>query len=150
MSSPALKRPVSVVVVHSTSGQILLLERVRPEGFWQSLTGSLEKGETAREATERELMEETGFGTDGRLIDLELVQRFPIAEQWRERFPADVTHNTEHAFSLQMATTPEPRINPTEHVAYQWLAGSDALDIASSWSDRAAIELVLSRAQIKG
>jgi hypothetical protein len=49
-----------------------------------------------------------------------------------------------------MATTPEPRINPAEHVAYQWLAGSDALDIASSWSDRAAIELVLSRAQIKG
>jgi dATP pyrophosphohydrolase len=90
-------------------------------------------------------MEETGFETDGRLIDLELVQRFPIAAQWRERFPADVTHNTEHAFSLQLATTPEPRINPAEHVAYQWLAGSDALDIASSWSDRAAIELVLSR-----
>ena len=151
MSSPALKRPVSaLVVVHSASGQILLLERVRPAGFWQSVTGSLEEGETPLAAAQRELLEETGFRIDGRLIDLELVQRFPIAAQWRERFPVDVTHNTEHAFSLQMATTPEPRINSAEHVAYQWLAGSDALDIASSWSDRAAIELVLSWAQIKG
>ena len=146
MSSPALKRPVSVlVVVYSESGRVLLLERVRPAGFWQSVTGSLEEGETPLAAAQRELLEETGFRADGRLIDLELVQRFPIAEQWRERFPADVTHNTEHAFSLELATTPEPRISPGEHVGFQWLPGRDALDTASSWSDRTAIELTLAR-----
>jgi hypothetical protein len=58
-----------------------------------------------------------------------------------------VTHNTEHAFSLQLATTPDPRIDPIEHVAFKWLSGEDALALASSWSDRTAIELTLARAR---
>ena len=150
MSSPALKRPVSILVVlHTEAGEILLLERIHPKGFWQSVTGSLEEGESPRAAAYRELLEETGFRCDGQLTDLELVQRFPIAEQWRERFQADVTHNTEHAFALRLDAMMKPRLNPAEHVAFQWLPGSKALELASSWSDRAAIELALSRVHLQ-
>ena len=40
------KQPVSVlVVIHNLAGEILLLERADRAGFWQSVTGSLEKGE---------------------------------------------------------------------------------------------------------
>ncbi|MDE2090244.1 MAG: NUDIX domain-containing protein, partial [Gammaproteobacteria bacterium] len=36
------KRPVSVlVVVHTRAGEVLLLERRVPPGYWQSVTGSL-------------------------------------------------------------------------------------------------------------
>ncbi len=61
MPAPAWKRPESVLVVVHTADQVLLLERVRPAGFWQSVTGSLEAGETASQAAIRELGEETGF-----------------------------------------------------------------------------------------
>ena len=58
------KRPESVLVLVCTrAGEILLLERSRPRGFWQSVTGSLEWGETAADAAARELFEETGMET---------------------------------------------------------------------------------------
>ena len=40
---------------------MLLLERTRPRGFWQSVTGSLEWGEGAMAAARREVFEETGL-----------------------------------------------------------------------------------------
>ena len=47
----AYKRPESVlVVVHSSDGMILLLKRADIEDFWQSVTGSLDWGETASAA----------------------------------------------------------------------------------------------------
>ena len=47
MNRPAYKRPESVLVVlHDGQGRALMLERVSPPGFWQSVTGSLEEGET--------------------------------------------------------------------------------------------------------
>ena len=43
------KRPESVlVVIYTRSRECLLLERTQPSGFWQSVTGSLRWGETAR------------------------------------------------------------------------------------------------------
>ena len=45
------KRPVSVlVVIHTTDLLVLLLERAAHAGYWQSVTGSLEEGETAPQA----------------------------------------------------------------------------------------------------
>ncbi|HUH00249.1 MAG TPA: NUDIX domain-containing protein, partial [Gammaproteobacteria bacterium] len=59
---PVPKRPISVlVVVHTRSGEVLLLERIQPPGWWQSVTGSLEAGETPWDAAVRELHEETGM-----------------------------------------------------------------------------------------
>ena len=50
------RRPESVlIVIYTDGGEFLLLERRRPPGFWQSVTGSLEWGEFADSAARREV-----------------------------------------------------------------------------------------------
>ena len=59
---PEHRRPLSVlVIVYTKQGEVLLLRRSRPFDFWQSVTGSLQPGESHAEAAERELREETGL-----------------------------------------------------------------------------------------
>ena len=56
------KQPVSVlVVIHTTGLEVLLLERADHPGYWQSVTGSCEAGETLVETAQREVREETGL-----------------------------------------------------------------------------------------
>ncbi|MGW8310783.1 MAG: NUDIX domain-containing protein, partial [Thiogranum sp.] len=48
MVDRSYKRPESVlVVIYTASGEVLMLERQQPAGYWQSVTGSLEWGEDA-------------------------------------------------------------------------------------------------------
>ncbi|MGD8977413.1 MAG: dihydroneopterin triphosphate diphosphatase [Gammaproteobacteria bacterium] len=141
MPDPAWKRPESVLVVVHTADRVLLLQRVRPAGFWQSVTGSLEGGETPTQAAVRELGEETGLD-GGAIRNLGLVQTFPIAPAWRERYAPDVVENREHAFALCLESAAEPRINPAEHRTFRWLGVDQALETASSWTDAAAIRQI--------
>ena len=56
------KLPVSVlVVIHTTSLDVLLLERADHPGAWQSVTGSQDEGEVIRDTAAREVFEETGL-----------------------------------------------------------------------------------------
>ena len=70
MAKP-LKYPVSaLVVLHDSDGNILLIERTSPQGFWQSVTGSIEPDETIEETAKREVWEETGIRlADGQLCN---------------------------------------------------------------------------------
>lgn len=54
------KQPVSVLVViyAKDTGRVLMLQRRDDPDFWQSVTGSLEEGETASQAAMREVKEE--------------------------------------------------------------------------------------------
>lgn len=142
MTGPVFKRPESVLVVVHTRVQVLLLERVEPAGFWQSVTGSLEPHETPIEAAARELLEETGFRRGADLRDLQLEQRFPIAPAWRGRYAPGVAENREHAFALCLRGAIEPRLNPAEHRSHRWLPVDEALTVASSHTDAAAIRRV--------
>jgi dATP pyrophosphohydrolase len=120
MAPPAFKRPVSVLVVVHCAGQVLLLERRSPPGFWQSVTGSLEGGESPADAAARELAEETGLTARG-LANLGLVQRFPVLPEWSSRFGPDVRENVEYAFALELPDTVEPALRGEEHLAFRWL-----------------------------
>ena len=140
---PAFKRPESVlVVVHTAAGLVLMLERVSPPRFWQSVTGSLEPGESFEAAARRELAEETGLTAREGLVDLELPQRFRIARPWRVRFAPGVTHNLERAFALAVPATFQPVLNPAEHRRHLWLPAREAVARASSWTNRNAIERI--------
>lgn len=135
------KLPVSVlVVIHTPDLQVLLLERVKHPGFWQSVTGSLEPGELPAAAAVREVGEETGIAaTPDRLRDWKLTNRYEIFAEWRHRYASGVTHNTEHVFSLEIPPDTPIRISPSEHRDFRWLPASEAAAACFSWSNRDAI-----------
>lgn len=141
---PGAKQPRSVlVVVHGPGCSILLMERVTPGGFWQSVTGSLEPGEDWRTAALRELGEETGLAPDpGDLHDWRLANRYPIPPAFLARYPPGTTHNLERFFSLAVPARFDPTLAPGEHARAEWLPWEEALLRATSWTNRDAIRLL--------
>ena len=136
------KRPESVlIVVHTPALDCLLLERVEPRGFWQSVTGSLRPGETAAECAARELEEETGLAPDG-LSDAHVQRSFPILPAWRSRYAPGVDSNVEHQWYLEVPAVRAIRLEPAEHVAYLWLPIEAAIERVASWTNREALQLL--------
>ncbi len=136
------KLPVSVLVlVHTPALEVLLIERAARPGFWQSVTGSLERpDEPLEEAARREVLEETGIDAgQGRLARWNLAYTFEIYPEWRHRFVAGVTHNTEHVFGLDVPRRLAVRLAPEEHTASLWLPWREAAAKCFSWSNRDAI-----------
>ncbi len=136
------KIPVSVlVVVHTRDLQVLLIERARFPGYWQSVTGALDAvGEPPLEAAARELREETGIdaGPDA-LTDWESSNTFEIFEVWRHRYAPGVRYNVEHVFSLVLDQAVPVRLAPEEHTAFLWLPWEKAAARCFSWTNRDAI-----------
>lgn len=95
------KIPVSVlVVIHTPDLRILLLERADHPGWWQSVTGSQNSGETLVETVAREVREETGLEVaKHRLTDWNQRNIYEIYECYRHRYAPGTSHNTEHVFS---------------------------------------------------
>lgn len=141
------KRPVSVlVVIHTRDLQVLLLERSSHPGYWQSVTGSQEAGETLPETAAREVAEETGIVAPLTvLMDWHLVNTFEIFPEWRHRYAPGITHNEEHVFSLQVSAGQAIHLSPDEHLNYVWLPWQNAADRCFSWSNRDAILMLPER-----
>ncbi|TAK83095.1 MAG: dihydroneopterin triphosphate diphosphatase [Betaproteobacteria bacterium] len=142
------KLPVSVlVVIYTADLEVLLLERAARPGFWQSVTGSLDRSEEPLEvAAAREVMEETGIdAASGHLERWNVANTFEIYGQWRHRFAPGVTHNTEHVFGLALPAPVAARLAPEEHVAFAWLPWREAAAKCFSWSNRDAIQLLAER-----
>jgi dATP pyrophosphohydrolase len=135
------KIPVSVlVVIHTIDLQVLLLERADHPGYWQSVTGSQNPGETLEETAVREVAEETGLDALAfRLDNWGYTNTFEIYEEWRHRYEPGVTRNTEHVFGLQIPTNLPVRLAPREHLQYQWLPWELAAEKVFSPSNAEAI-----------
>lgn len=135
------KRPVSaLVVIHRPDLSILLLERAAHPGYWQSVTGSQEEGETLLETALREVAEETGIqaGTD-QIRDWHLSNEYEIFPEWRHRYAPGITHNLEHVFSLEVPADQAIILSPREHRDLLWLPATEAAQRCFSWSNRDAI-----------
>ena len=143
MTPEDYKRPESVLVLVCTrDAEVLLLRRVEPADFWQSVTGSLRWGESAPEAARRELQEETGLAPEA-IEDCARTNRFPIHPAWRARYAPAVQENIEHVFRVCLDGRPTIRLNPREHDAFEWLPAAEAAARVFSWTNRDAItELV--------
>lgn len=145
------KLPLSVlVVVHTAEREVLLLERAARRGYWQSVTGSLEQpDEPLERAAAREVREETGIDVaQGKLARWNVANTFEIYTQWRQRFAAGVTHDTEHVFGLRLAARLPVTLSEAEHTAFAWLPWREAADKCFSWSNRDAIRMLGERAVI--
>lgn len=135
------RRPESVlVVVYTDDAQALLLKRREPFEFWQSVTGSLEQGESPRDAARRELAEETGFNLTDDLIDTGISRQFTIDPRWRSRYPDGVTVNTEHEWRLRLPCASAIHISPEEHSEFGWFDLEEAIDSVWSWTNRDALQ----------
>lgn len=136
-----MKRPQSVLVlIHSPEGDILLIERVKHPGFWQSVTGSQEGDEPLPETARREVREETGIEAGiGELTDWRMTNRYEIFAEWRDRYAPGVTENTEHVFSLCLPAPRAVAIAAGEHLAWRWLPWQEAAAACFSWTNRDAI-----------
>ena len=107
-----LKIPVSVlVVIHTRRLEVLLLERADHPGYWQSVTGSQDRGETLEQTAVREVGEETGLDARAYLLNnWNLINRYEIFPEWRWRYGPGVTENTEHVFGLELPETVPVRL----------------------------------------
>jgi dATP pyrophosphohydrolase len=134
------KRPESVlVVIHTRALECLLLERVEPPGFWQSVTGTLLWSETPAECAARVVREETGLEPTG-LRDARVQRSFPLLPAWRARYAPGVDTNVEHLWYLELPAVAPIRLEPREHVAFAWLPVAEAAAKVSSWTNREALE----------
>ena len=143
----AHKIPVSVlVVIHTADGQVLLMERADAPGFWQSVTGSQDAGETLEQTAIREVREETGLDAgEFELTPWAIETRFEIYERWRHRYAPGVTHNTEHVFGLRLPKPLPVVLAPREHLRYVWLPWDAAAERCFSSSNAAAVRLLPTR-----
>ena len=130
-----------LVVIHALdTGRVLMLQRQDDVDFWQSITGTIETGETPRQTALREVFEEVGLKISEKstaLVDCQHSVEFEIFPQFRYKYAPDVTHCRENWFLLAVEQEFVARL--TEHLAYQWLAPEQAAELTKSWNNREAI-----------
>ena len=138
----------TLVVIYTRKAEVLLLERADHPGYWQSVTGSQDAGETLFQTAVRELMEETGIdaarfppmpGNASALSDWGRSSVYEIYPIWRHRYAPGVTHNTEHVFGLCLPDRVTVRLSPREHLQHVWLPCEKAAPLCFSWTNREAV-----------
>ena len=144
------KTPVSaLVLIHTEDLQVLIMERADKVGFWQSVTGSLEAGETPMQAAIREVLEETGLHAERyELQDWQVANTYEIYPHWRYRYAPGVTSNVEHQFALGLPCALPIQLAPDEHLQYAWVDWREAAQRVFSWTNVDAIKRLGERHQL--
>lgn len=145
------KIPVSaLVLIHTPDLKVLIMERADKQGFWQSVTGSIEEGEKPYDAAIREVREETGLiATDYRFEDWQASNTYEIYPHWRYRYAPGVTENVEHLFGLELPAPLDVQLAPDEHVRFEWVDWREAATRVFSWTNIDALERLGERHHMK-
>ncbi|MEP7155769.1 MAG: dihydroneopterin triphosphate diphosphatase [Betaproteobacteria bacterium] len=130
----------TLVVIHTLDSEVLLIERADHPGYWQSVTGSQDAGETLVQTAIREVFEETGIdATRHALSDWDKQNIYEIYPIWRHRYAPGITHNTENVFGLLLPGRVPITLSAHEHLQHVWLAYDKAAPLCFSSSNRDAI-----------
>ena len=136
------KTPISaLVLIHTSDLQVLIMERADKAGYWQSVTGSLEAGETPKQAALREVLEETGLDANRyNLQDWQASNIYEIYPHWRHRYAPGVVENVEHLFGLELPQALPITLAPDEHTRYEWVDWREAANRVFSWTNIDALK----------
>ncbi|MBI5346500.1 MAG: NUDIX domain-containing protein [Chlamydiae bacterium] len=106
---------ISAVVISAKKKEFLLLRRSSEYlyGSWQYVTGKIEKNETAIQAAQREVFEETGL-LPNRFYAADTVEIFYLKEENRVLFSP--------VFVAVLEDEQEVKLTPKEHDACEWLS----------------------------
>ena len=124
---------VLVVIYAKDTNRVLMLQRQDDSDFWQSVTGTIESGETPKNTAIRELWEEVRLEiseNSNALFDCKESIEFEIFPHFRYKYAPNVTHCREHWFLLAMEQEFEPVLS--EHLAYQWVFPEQAIQMTKS------------------
>jgi bis(5'-nucleosidyl)-tetraphosphatase len=102
----------------SPSGKLYLLLNY-PSGHWDFVKGNVEKGETLKQTTLREIKEETG------ITDVSFVEGFENKVEYHYQRDGELVHK-EVVFFLAKTATEHVEISH-EHLGFTWLKFNDAL-----------------------
>ena len=131
---------VLVVIYAKDTNRVLMLQRQDDPDFWQSVTGTIESGETPKNTAIRELWEEVRLEISENstaLFDCKESIEFEIFPHFRYKYAPNVTHCHEHWFLLAMEQEFEPVLS--EHLAYQWVSPEQAIQMTKSSNNAEAI-----------
>ena len=135
---------VLVVIYAESTRRVLMLQRRDDPDFWQSVTGSLEADETPNETAIRELWEEVRLKIEVKstaLLDCNESIEFEIFPHFRYKYAPNVTHCQEHWFLLAVEQEFTPEL--TEHLAFQWVSPTRAIQMTKSPNNAEAIRKYL-------
>jgi dihydroneopterin triphosphate diphosphatase len=130
----------TLIIIYTPQAEVLLIERADKIGYWQSVTGSQDEGETLAETAAREVAEETGLLANSfRLVDWQQKNVYEIFPIWRHRYAPGVTENVEHVFGLEVPGRVPITLAPREHLQHVWLPHDKAAELCFSPTNRDAI-----------
>ena len=135
---------VLVVIYAENTRRVLMLQRRDDPDFWQSVTGSLETNETPTETAIRELWEEVRLKIEAKstaLFDCKESIEFEIFPHFCYQYAPNVTHCHEHWFLLAVEQEFTPEL--TEHLAFQWVSPTRAIQMTKSPNNAEAIRKYL-------
>lgn len=119
------RRTVSVSVLRRGANgpeALLLFRHPHRGGFWQPVTGTVERGESPLQTARRELIEETGIAG---IEPVDLRYKHAFAFESRGRPIPRVFEET--AFAARVEGDPAINLDAREHEKHQWLPLEEAL-----------------------
>lgn len=120
---------VAVFVTRKSDSEVLILRRSAEQGgYWHVVAGGVEPGETAAEAAERELREETGLVTEA-VAGVKVTEYvYPLTEEPADRRDQHDPSVAEVEVTCFHVTAPddwEPSLD-WEHDGHLWCAPEEA------------------------
>ncbi len=121
-----MRRPEEVLVFVRRGEEFLVLRRSEKQGgYWHSVAGALEEGESYAEAAARELLEETGLAVEP--VDLRRPYAYSLEDEgWRLwELPAGTEKILVECFIADAPADWEPALD-WEHDEHRWCTRAEA------------------------